>query len=176
MTKESGSRPGNDWPRSAKNSCPLVFEKGNTAHRRALVELGGHVDAIWSQRATDSLCTTNLGRGGGGSANFGFNRAHWWNGECLAMVHGAIYRHDGPANDQRPRNTSLTHGYHVRKRHSEVRWWREWHGDKIPRHGEDRRKISGLAPARRAGPWISPQLSCHGRSYLHFTYTHLKPQ
>jgi hypothetical protein len=29
------------------------------------------------KRATDSLCTTNLGRGGGGSANFGFNRAHW---------------------------------------------------------------------------------------------------
>jgi hypothetical protein len=108
-----------------------------------------------SQRATDSPCTTNLGRGGGGSANFGFNRAHWWNGECLAVVHSTIYRHGGPANDQRPRNMSLTHGYDVRKRHNEVRWWREWHSDKIPRHGEHQRKISGQAPARLAGPWIS---------------------
>ena len=154
MTKESGSRPGNGWPRSAENSCSPVSEKGNTAPRRALVELGGHVEAIRSQRATDSPCTTNLGRGGGGSANFGFNRAHWWNGECLAVVHGAIYRHDGPANDQRPWNTLLTHGYRVRKRHSEVRWWHKWHGDKKPRHGKHRRKISGQAPARLAGLWI----------------------
>jgi hypothetical protein len=36
------------------------------ASRRALVKLGGHVGAIRSQWATDSPCTTNLGRGGGG--------------------------------------------------------------------------------------------------------------
>jgi hypothetical protein len=35
------------------------------------------------------------------------------------MVHGAIYRHGGPTNDPWPRITSLVHGYHVRKRHSE---------------------------------------------------------
>jgi hypothetical protein len=40
-------------------------------------ELGGHVGAIRSQRATDSPCTTNLGRGGEDPANFSFNRAHW---------------------------------------------------------------------------------------------------
>jgi hypothetical protein len=28
MTKESGSRPENGWPRSAENSCSPVFEKG----------------------------------------------------------------------------------------------------------------------------------------------------
>jgi hypothetical protein len=147
------------WERlatSVENSCSTVSEKGNTASRRALVKLGGHVGAIRSQRATDSPCTTNLGRGGGGSANFGFYRAHWWNGECLVVVPSAIYRHDGPANDPRPQNALLAHDYHVRKRHSEVRWWREWHGDKIPRHGEHLRKISGQAPARLAGPWISP--------------------
>jgi hypothetical protein len=155
MTKERGSRLGNGWPRSMENSCPPVSEKGNTTPRRALVELWGHVDAIRSQRATDSPCTTNLRRGGGGIANFGFNQAHWWNGECLAVVHSAIYRHGGPTNDQRPRNMSLTHGYDVRKRHNEVRWWHEWHSDKIPRHGEHQRKISGQAPARLAGPWIS---------------------
>jgi hypothetical protein len=156
MTKESGSRPGNGWPRSTKNLCSTVSEKGNTASRRALVKLGGNVGAIRSQRATDSPCTTNLGREGGGSTNFGFYRAHWWNGECLAVVPGAIYRHGGPANNSRPRSASLAHGYHVRKRHSEVRWWREWHGDKIPCHGKHQQKISGQAPARLAGPWISP--------------------
>jgi hypothetical protein len=45
------------------------------------------------------------------------------------MVHGVIYRHGGPTNDQRPRNTSLTHGKHVRKEHSEVEMGRDWHGD-----------------------------------------------
>jgi hypothetical protein len=45
--------------------------------RRALVELGGYVEAIHPQRITGSPCTPNLGRGGGGSVNFGFNRAHW---------------------------------------------------------------------------------------------------
>jgi hypothetical protein len=34
------------------------------------------------------------------------------------VVHGAIYRHDGPANDQRPQIALFTHGYHVEKRHS----------------------------------------------------------
>jgi hypothetical protein len=77
MTKESGSRPGNGWPRSTKNLCSTVSEKGNTASRRALVKLGGNVGAIRSQRATDSPCTTNLAREGGGIANFGFYRAHW---------------------------------------------------------------------------------------------------
>jgi hypothetical protein len=41
------------------------------------VELGGHVGVIESQRATDSPCTTNLGRGGEDSVNLCFNRAHW---------------------------------------------------------------------------------------------------
>jgi hypothetical protein len=44
--------------------------------RRALVKLGGEIGATRSQSATDSLGTLNLGRGGGGSANFGFNHAH----------------------------------------------------------------------------------------------------
>jgi hypothetical protein len=44
--------------------------------RRALVELGGEVGAIRSQRTTDSPCTTNLGRGGEDSVNLCFNRAH----------------------------------------------------------------------------------------------------
>jgi hypothetical protein len=44
--------------------------------RRALVKLGGEIGATRSQGTTDSLCTLNFGRGGGGSANFGFNRAH----------------------------------------------------------------------------------------------------
>jgi hypothetical protein len=43
--------------------------------RRDLVKLGGEIGATWSQSATDSPGTLNLGRGGG-SANFGFNRAH----------------------------------------------------------------------------------------------------
>jgi hypothetical protein len=37
------------------------LRRGKTVSRRALVELGGHVEAIRSQRATDSPCTTNLG-------------------------------------------------------------------------------------------------------------------
>jgi hypothetical protein len=44
--------------------------------RRALVKLGGEIGATRSQSATDSPCTLNLGKGGGDSANFGFNRAH----------------------------------------------------------------------------------------------------
>jgi hypothetical protein len=108
----------------------MVSEKGKTAPRWSLVELGGHARAIRSHRATDSPCTTNFGRGGEYPVNFSFNRAHWWNCEYLAMVHGAIYRHDGPANNQRPWNTSLTHGDHVTKEHSEVEWRSKWHGDK----------------------------------------------
>jgi hypothetical protein len=38
--------------------------------RRPLAELGGHVGAIRSPKATDSPCTTNLGRGGKDSVNF----------------------------------------------------------------------------------------------------------
>jgi hypothetical protein len=34
------------------------------------------------------------------------------------VVHGAIYRHGGLANDPRPRIALFTHGYHVKKRHS----------------------------------------------------------
>jgi hypothetical protein len=76
MIKESRSRPGNGWPWCAENSHSPVTEKGKTMSRRALVELGGHVGAI-RQRATDSPCTTNLGRGGEDSVNLCFNRAHW---------------------------------------------------------------------------------------------------
>ena len=129
MTKESESRPGDDWPWSTENSCSTVSEKGKTASWRSLVELGGHVGAIRSQRATDSPCTTNLGRVGEDSVNFVFNRAHWWNYEYFAVVHGAIYRDGDPASDPRPRNTLLAHGKHVRKEHSEVEVRREWHGD-----------------------------------------------
>jgi hypothetical protein len=77
MTKESESRPGDGWPRSTENLCSAVSEKGKTASRRSLVELGGHVGAIRPQGTTDSPCTTNLGRGGEDPVNFGFNRAHW---------------------------------------------------------------------------------------------------
>jgi hypothetical protein len=45
--------------------------------RRALVKLGGEVGATWSQSATDSPCTANLGRGGKDFTNLGFNRVHW---------------------------------------------------------------------------------------------------
>jgi hypothetical protein len=41
------------------------------------VKLGGEVGATWSQSATDSPCTANLGRGGKDFANLGFNRVHW---------------------------------------------------------------------------------------------------
>jgi hypothetical protein len=44
--------------------------------RRALVKLEGEIGATRLQSATDSPCAINLGRGGGGSANFGFNRAY----------------------------------------------------------------------------------------------------
>jgi hypothetical protein len=130
MTKESESRPGDGWPRSAENSCSTVSKKGKMVSRWSLVELGGHVEAIRPQRTTNSPCTTNLGRGGEDLANFGFNQAHWWNCEYLAVVHGTIYRHDGPTNDQRPRNTSLMHGDHVTKEHSDVEWWSKWHDNK----------------------------------------------
>jgi hypothetical protein len=105
------------------------LRRGKTVSRRALVELGGHVGAIRSQRATDSPCTTNLGRGGEDSVNFCFNRAHWWSGEYLAVGGGAIYKHDGSASDPRPRIALSMHGYHVRKRHSEGGARHEWHGD-----------------------------------------------
>jgi hypothetical protein len=108
-----------------------VSEKGKTASRRSLVELGGHVGAIRPQGTTNSPCTTNLGRGGEDPTNFGFNRAHLWNCEYLAVVHGAIYRDDNPASDPRPWNTLLAHGKHVRKEHSEVEVRREWHGDEM---------------------------------------------
>jgi hypothetical protein len=108
-----------------------VSEKGKTASWRSLVELGGHVGAIRSQRATDSPCTTNLGRVGEDSVNFVFNRAHWWNYEYFAVVHGAIYRDGDPASDPRPRNTLLAHGKHVRKEHSEVEVRREWHDEEM---------------------------------------------
>jgi hypothetical protein len=45
--------------------------------RLALVELGGEVGAMRSQKAIDSPCTTNLGEGGENSVNLCFNRAHW---------------------------------------------------------------------------------------------------
>jgi hypothetical protein len=156
MTKESESRPRDGWPRSAENSCSTVSEKGKTPSRRSLVELGGHVAAIRSQRTTDSPCTTNLGRGGEDPTNFSINRAHWWICEYLAVVHGAIYRHGGPANDQRPRNTSLTHGDHVTKEHSEVQWWSKWHGDKRtePRWPPMKYLQSGSGQVRGTVTWL----------------------
>jgi hypothetical protein len=77
MIKKSRSRPGSDWPWSAENSTRRRLRRGKSVPRRALVELGGEVGAIRSQRATDSTCTTNLGRGGEDSVNLCFNRAHW---------------------------------------------------------------------------------------------------
>jgi hypothetical protein len=77
MIKKSRSRPGSDWPRSVEDSAHRSLRREKSVPRRALVELGGHVEAIHPQRITDSPCTPNLGRGGGGIANFGFNRAHW---------------------------------------------------------------------------------------------------
>jgi hypothetical protein len=76
MIKKSRSRSGSDWPRSVEDSAHRRLRRGNSVSRQVLVELGGHVEAIRLQRITDSPCTPNLGRGGGGSANFGFNRAH----------------------------------------------------------------------------------------------------
>jgi hypothetical protein len=77
MIKKSRSRPGSDWPRSAEDSAHRRLRRGKSVPRWALVKLGGYVEAIRPQRITDSLCTPNLGRGGGGSASFGFNQAHW---------------------------------------------------------------------------------------------------
>jgi hypothetical protein len=76
MTKESGSRPRNGWPRSTKNSCSVGSDEGEWASRRIPVETRSHVGATRLQKTTNSPCTINLGKGGG-SANFGFNRAHW---------------------------------------------------------------------------------------------------
>jgi hypothetical protein len=104
------------------------LRRGKTVPRRALVELGGEVGPMRSQKATDSLRTTNLGRGGENSVNLCFNRAHWWSGEYLVVGGGAIYRHGGPASDPWPRITSSVHGYNVRKRHSEGGARHEWHG------------------------------------------------
>jgi hypothetical protein len=77
MIKKSRSRPGSDWPWSTVDSAHRRLRTGKSVPRWDLVELGGHVEAIRPQMITDSPCTPNLGRGGGGSANFGFNRVHW---------------------------------------------------------------------------------------------------
>jgi hypothetical protein len=64
-------------PRSVENFHLPETEKGKMASRRALMKLGGEIGATRSQSATDSPCTLNLGRGGEGSANFGFSQARW---------------------------------------------------------------------------------------------------
>jgi hypothetical protein len=66
-----------------------------------------HVQLIW-------------GRGEEDPTNFGLPPSSLENCEYLVVVHGAIYRDNDPANDPRPRSTSLAHGKHVRKEHSEV--------------------------------------------------------
>jgi hypothetical protein len=121
------------------------------ASRRSLVELGGHVGATWPQGTTNSPCTTNLGRGGEDPANFGFNRAHWWNCEYLAMGDGAIYRGGDQASDPWSRNSLLAHGKHVRKEHSEGGVRREWHGDEMtePRWPSMKYLRSGSGQIRR---------------------------
>jgi hypothetical protein len=172
MIKKSRIRPGSDWPRSVEDSAHRSLRREKSVPRRALVELGGHVEAIHPQRITDSPCTPNLGRGGGGIANFGFNRAHWWSCECLAVVHGAIYRHGGPANDPRPRITSLVHGYHVRKRHSEGGARHEWHGGGMTKPRWTPVKYPGPALARIVEPWHDSRLSPRGRSLPQITRTH----
>jgi hypothetical protein len=89
------------------------------------------------------------------------------------MVHGAIYRHGGPTNDPWPRITSLVHGYHVRKRHSEGGARREWHGGGMPKPRWTPVKYPGPALARFAEPWHDSRLSPRGRSLPHITRTHL---
>jgi hypothetical protein len=172
MIKKSRSRPGSDWPRSTEDSAHQRLRRGKSVPRRALVELGGYVEAVHLQRITDSPCTPNLGRGGGDSVNFSFNLAHWWSCECLIVVHGAIYRHNGPADDPRPRNTSLVHGYHVRKRHSEGGARREWHGGGMTKPWWTPLKYPGPALARLVEPWHDSRLSPRGRSLPQITRTH----
>jgi hypothetical protein len=74
----------------------------------------------------------------------GFNQTHWWSYECLAGVHGTIYRHGGPANYPRSWITLLAHVYHVGKRHSEGGARHGWHRD-----GSDRATATagGISPA-----------------------------
>jgi hypothetical protein len=52
--------------------------------------------------------------------NFGLQPSSLENCEYLVVVHCAIYRNSDPTNDLRARSTSLAHGKHVRKEHSEV--------------------------------------------------------
>jgi hypothetical protein len=88
--RRAGADLGTAGHRARKIRARRCLRRGKTSSRRALVELGGHVGAIQSQRATDSPCTTNLGRAGEDPANFSFNWACWWNCEDLVVVHGAI--------------------------------------------------------------------------------------
>jgi hypothetical protein len=129
------------------------------------------VGAIQSQRATDSPCTLNLGRGGEGSANFGFYQVHWWNCECLA-AHGTIYRHGVPANDQRPQIALFTHGYHIVKSHSKGKTRHGWH-----RGGSDRATttVGGISPTTHG--WVRgmvprPKLSLRDRLLHQITWAH----
>jgi hypothetical protein len=42
-----------------------------------------------------------------------------WRCACLVVVHGAIYSHGEPTNDQRPRIAWQAHVYHVEEMYSE---------------------------------------------------------
>jgi hypothetical protein len=121
-----------------------------------------------------SPCTTNFGRGGEDSANLGFNWAHWWRCEYLAVVHGAIYSHGGPANDQRPWIALFTHGYHVEKRHNKGKMRHGWHHG-----GSDRATATagGISPATHV--WVRgmvPRLKLSLRDQIPFTrsLTHIR--
>jgi hypothetical protein len=148
------------------------LRRGKTVPRRALVELGGHVGAIRSQKATYSPCTNNLGRGGEDFVNLCFNRAHWWSGEYLVVGGGAIYRHDGPASDPRPWIALSVHGYHIRKRHSEGGARHEWRGSGMTKPRWTSVKYPRQALDRFAESWHDPKLSPHGRSLPQITQTH----
>jgi hypothetical protein len=127
------------------------------------VELEGHVGGIRSQKATDSPCTINLGRGGEDSVNLCFNLAHWWCGEYLAV---------GPNSDPWPQIALSVHGYHVRKRHREGGARHEWHGGRMTKPRWTPVIYPGQALARFAESWHDPKLSPHGRSLPQITQTH----
>jgi hypothetical protein len=67
-----------------------------------------------------SPCAIDLGEGGEGSVNSWLYSSLLEEHEHLAVAPCPIYRHGGPVIDPRLRGGLLTHGNHIRKRHSEV--------------------------------------------------------
>jgi hypothetical protein len=59
-----------------RKACSTGSDEEEGTSRRIPVKLGGHIGAIRPKRTTNSPCTTNFGKEGGDTANFGFNRDH----------------------------------------------------------------------------------------------------